>query len=223
VIVIFFQGFKVELPVKHERVRGYEGTYPIKLFYTSNMPIILQSALVSNFFFISQLLYNRFPTNFLITSLGVWQDASGYGNYKVPVAGIAYYLSAPTTVAEIFRDPLHTVIYLTFVLGTCALFSVTWIEVSGTSARDVAKQLRDQQMVIRGHRQQSMYKILNRYIPTAAAFGGLCIGLLSVFSDFMGAIGSGTGILMAVGIIYQYFELFAKEAAETGSFYGTLM
>ena len=30
---------------------------------------------------------------------------------------------------------------------------------------------------------------LNRYIPTAAAFGGLCIGALSVLADFMGAIG----------------------------------
>lgn len=28
-------------------------------------------------------------------------------------------------------------------------------------------------------------------------------------ADFMGAIGSGTGILLAVTIIYQYFELFA--------------
>ena len=53
-----------------------------------------------------------------------------------------------------------------------------------------------------------MYKELNRYIPTAAAFGGLCIGALSVTADFMGAIGSGTGILLAVTIIYQYFEIF---------------
>lgn len=56
----------------------------------------------------------------------------------------------------------------------------------------------------------------NRYIPTAAAFGGLCIGALSVLADFLGAIGSGTGILLAVTIIYQYFEIFVKEQAEVG-------
>jgi preprotein translocase subunit SecY len=50
----------------------------------------------------------------------------------------------------------------------------------------VAKQLKDQQMVMRGHREQSMVHELNRYIPTAAAFGGLCIGALSVLADFMG-------------------------------------
>lgn len=59
-----------------------------------------------------------------------------------------------------------------------------------------------------------------RYIPTAAAFGGLCIGGLSVMADFLGAIGSGTGILLAVTIIYQYFEIFVKEQSEMGSLGG---
>lgn len=80
----------------------------------------------------------------------------------------------------------------------------------------VAKQLKEQQMVMRGHRDNSMIHELNRYIPTAAAFGGLCIGALSVLADFLGAIGSGTGILLAVTIIYQYFEIFVKEQAEMG-------
>jgi len=84
-------------------------------------------------------------------------------------------------------------------------------------ALQVAKQLREQQMVMRGHRETSMIHELNRYIPTAAAFGGLCIGALSVLADFMGAIGSGTGILLAVTIIYQYFEIFVKEQNEMGS------
>lgn len=43
-------------------------------------------------------------------------------------------------------------------------------------------------MVMRGHRDTSMIKELNRYIPTAAAFGGLCIGALSVMADFMGML-----------------------------------
>merc|ERR1712014_282347 len=47
-IVIYFQGFKVDLAVKYQKIRGQQGSYPIKLFYTSNIPIILQTALVSN-------------------------------------------------------------------------------------------------------------------------------------------------------------------------------
>lgn len=32
-------------------------------------------------------------------------------------------------------------------------------------------------------------QVLNRYIPTAAAFGGACIGALTIVADFLGAIG----------------------------------
>lgn len=65
---------------------------------------------------------------------------------------------------------------------------------------------------MQGHRDSSLMHELNRYIPTAAAFGGMCIGALTVVADFMGAIGSGTGILLAVTTIYQYFEMFVKES-----------
>lgn len=46
--------------MRSKKARSQQGNYPIKLFYTSNMPIILQSALVSNLHFISQLLYKRY-------------------------------------------------------------------------------------------------------------------------------------------------------------------
>jgi len=209
-VVIYFQGWRVDLPVKYTKHRGRQGSYPIKLFYTSNMPIILQTALVSNLYFMSQLLYNRAPTNILVRLLGKWQETEGGGGSQ-PVGGIAYYISPPRTFAEIVYDPFHAVLYLFFILASCAMFSRTWIDVSGSSPKDVAKQLRDQEMCFLGHRDSSLIKVLNRYIPTAAAFGGMCIGALTVVADFTGAIGSGTGILLAVTIIYGYYEMFQKE------------
>merc|ERR1712023_236670 len=219
IIVIYFQGFRVDLPVKSQKQRGQQGSYPIKLFYTSNIPIILQTALVSNLYFFSQLLYRRFKTNMLVNILGQWQEVD-YSGQSIPVGGLAYYVSPPGNLSEILDDPLHALVYLTFMLTACALFSKTWIEVSGSSPNDVHKQLTDQQMTLMGHRQTSLITVLNRYIPTAAAFGGMCIGALTVMADFMGAIGSGTGILLAVTIIYQYFEIFMKErGSESLSFF----
>jgi protein transport protein SEC61 subunit alpha len=215
VVVIYFQGFRVDLPVKYQKYRGQQGSYPIKLFYTSNIPIILQTALVSNLYFFSQLLYKRYSTNVLVQLLGRWQDVDGGQN--VPIGGLAYYVSPPNTLAEILYDPIHAIFYFAFILGACALFSKTWIEVSGSSPKDVAKQLRDQDMIIKGFRDKSVITVLNRYIPIAAAFGGMCIGALTVAADFMGAIGSGTGILLAVTIIFQYFEMFVKEQGSEGS------
>ncbi|KAK8136104.1 protein transport protein SEC61 alpha subunit [Apiospora sp. TS-2023a] len=180
--VIYLQGFRVEIPVKSSRQRGARGSYPVRLFYTSNMPIMLQSALSSNIFLISQMLYSRFSENLL----------------------------------DALLDPIHTFVYIAYMLTACAIFSKTWIEVSGSSPRDVAKQLKDQGLVMAGHRDQSMYKELKRIIPTAAAFGGACIGALSVASDLMGALGSGTGTLLAVTIIYGYFEIAAKEGDLAG-------
>jgi protein transport protein SEC61 subunit alpha len=217
-IVIYFQGWRVDLPVKYAKSRGQQGKYPIKLFYTSNMPIILQTALVSNLYFLSQLLYNRYGGNILVRLLGVWKELKENPGNSVPVSGLAYYISPPQTLSSIVKDPIHAVFYLTFILISCALFSKTWIEVSGSSPKDVAKQFRDQQLILKGHRNNSILHELNRYIPAAAAFGGMCIGLLTILADFLGAIGSGTGILLAVTIIYQYYEMFEKYNSDPNAF-----
>ena len=219
-IVLFFQGFRVDLPLVSTKQRGATSTHPIRLFYTSNMPIILQAALVSNLYFFSQLLYKRFPSNFFVGLLGRWEEleyGQSYGQ-SIPVGGVAYYITAPQSFGEMFVDPIHAIVYVSFVLTTCALFSKAWINVSGTSPRDVAKEIKQAEMTLKGFRsnEEEMAVHLDRYIPTAAAFGGMCIGALTVLADFLGAIGSGTGILLAVSIIQQYGEILGREASELG-------
>ncbi|KAK9150620.1 hypothetical protein Syun_008929 [Stephania yunnanensis] len=223
-IVNYLQGLRVLLNVKSRNARGQQGSYPIKLFYTSNMPIILQSALVSNLYFISQLLYRKFSGSFIVNLLGKWKESEYAAGQFTPVGGLAYYITAPSRIQLFTQQTFHSwqlrsyssksfpCLVLSYFHAVCVrLFSKTWIEVSGSSARDVARQLREQQMIMPGHRD--VEDRLNRYIPTAAAFGGMCIGGLTVLADLMGAIGSGTGILLAVTIIYQYFETFEKEKA----------
>lgn len=56
----------------------------------------------------------------------------------------------------------------------------------------------------------------NYYIDKCVTFIVWNIILKTVLSSFLGAIGSGTGILLAVTIIYQYFEIFVKEQSEVG-------
>ncbi|AWU76629.1 protein transporter SEC61 subunit alpha [Pichia kudriavzevii] len=208
--VVYLQCLRVDLPIKSTRQRGPLNVYPIRLFYTSNMPIMLQSALTSNIFIISQMLYSRFPNNLLVKLIGSWEATHG-GQQLFAVSGLSYYMQPPLNFQEAMLDPIKTVIYVAFVLGTCAFFSKTWIEVSGTSPRDVAKQFKDQGLVIAGHRETSVYKELKKIIPTAAAFGGATIGALSVISDMCGCLGSGTSILMAATTIYGYYEMAAKE------------
>jgi preprotein translocase subunit SecY len=62
-------------------------------------------------------------------------------------SGICYYMTPPHTLKAALTDPIHTLIYIGFITSACAVFSKTWIEVSGSGPRDIAKQLKDQQMV----------------------------------------------------------------------------
>lgn len=127
----------------------------------------------------------------LVRILGQWQEMEHTGE-SIPVAGIAYYISPPQNFRSILMDPLHFLVYLLFIMTCCALFSKLWIEISGEGPKEVAKRLKNEEMALTGHRATSLIKVLNNYIPTAAACGGIMIGLLTVFADMMGAIGSGT-------------------------------
>lgn len=65
-------------------------------------------------------------------------------------------------------------------------------------------------MTARGGTHKLLKKKLDKYIPTAAYVGGVCIGILSLVADFLGAIGSGTGILLSCGIIYEFYVEYTK-------------
>ena len=53
-------------------------------------------------------------------------------------------------MADILANPFHGLFYIVFMLSACALFSKTWIEVSGSSAKDVAKQLKVSSLLHKG-------------------------------------------------------------------------
>lgn len=98
----------------------------------------------------------------------------------------------------------------------CALFSKLWLEMSGRSPNDVlAEFVRNDMFVVGRTKKESMIRVLNKYIPIAAITGSIFIALISIFADLLGAIGSGTGILLVVNIIYSYFEAFKNQGQRT--------
>ena len=63
-ILVYTQGMKVEIPIVSTKYRGFAATYPIKLMYVSNIPVILASALTANAVFLGQMLWaNLNPRN----------------------------------------------------------------------------------------------------------------------------------------------------------------
>jgi protein transport protein SEC61 subunit alpha len=105
-VVIFFQGFKVTLKLANNKTTS-DASYPIRLFYPSN--------------FFSQMLYRNFRGNFITSIFGTWQEA-GYQGQIVPVGGLIYYITSPKTFYDAITQPIHTVVYTLFVVGSTILF-----------------------------------------------------------------------------------------------------
>ncbi|TET18973.1 preprotein translocase subunit SecY [Candidatus Bathyarchaeota archaeon] len=212
-IVIYAEGVRIELPISYARYRGFRGRYPIKLLYVSNLPVIFASALFANIYFISQLLWNQ-PwgrNNFWVSLLG--QYAEGEGGQSQPVGGLVYYVISPQNLSDVASDPIRALGFVAIMVAFCVVFSLTWLEVGGLGPKMVAKQLIDSGMQIPGFRRSSktIESLLNRYIPTVAVLGGALVGLIASVANFFGVFGTGMGILLAVGILYQYYQLLMQE------------
>ena len=221
-IVIYLEGIRVELPMSYAGYKGFRSRYPIKLLYVSNLPVIFASALFANVFFFSQLIWSTQGqpapgTNLFFQIIGdfnVTTSSSG-GTSVSPVGGLAYFVTPPHNIQNVVAEPLRAVAYLGIIIAFCAVFSLIWLEVGGLGPTKVAQQLMDSGMQIPGYRRSGrpIESILKRYIPVVTVLGGIIVGLVAGLSDFLGVFGSGTGILLSVGIIYQYYELLMRERA----------
>ena len=113
-------------------------------------------------------------------------------------------------------DIARVVGYLIFFMFFCAIFSIIWVSTSGMDAESVSGQIEELGLQIPGFRRDPriIREILNRYIPTLAVLGGLTVGGLAAFADLTNAIGTGTGILLTVMIIYNFYEIIAARYVE---------
>jgi len=224
-IVIWFESTRVEIPLAYSGHRGFKGKYPMKLLYVSNIPVILVNALYANLLFFGQLLAGPDSALRSIPELTFWLNligtfdppvsTGGQGNYLVPNGGLLYLLTPPRGLSEVVNDPLKAVIYLVIFIFLCIMLGRLWVEVSGLAPRDIAQQILDSGMQVPGFRssERIIERILKRYIPTLIILNGIIIAVMSFFADSLGALTSGTGLLIAIGIIHQYGETISKEVA----------
>jgi len=218
-VLVYIEGIRVELPITSIKYRGFQGVYPIKLLYVSNIPVILVSALGANVTFFSRLLDNYYGANApsWFHYLAVFPPATNSTTTSsYPIGGLIYYLTAPQSVSQTVADPVHSVIYLLYLVGMAVLFARLWVEIGGLNPRAVAKNLMDADVQVPGFRRTglSIEQMLNRYIPTLTIIGGILIGLVAGVSDLFGVFGTGIGILLMVDIILQYYQMLLKEQVE---------
>lgn len=220
-IVIWFESTRVEIPLAYKGYRGFKGKYPMKLLYVSNIPVILVNALYANFLFFGQMLVGPNSAlrgvvpELLLNLIGEFPTAPGAEGNLIPVGGLLYLLTPPQGLEQLIADPLRAIIYLLIFIFLCVMLGRVWVDVSGLAPRDIAQQIIDSGMQIPGFRSSDkiIERILKRYIPTLVILNGIIIAVMSFFADSLGALTSGTGLLIAIGIVHQYSESLAKEMA----------
>jgi len=158
------------------------------------------------------------------------------GSSPQPISGLMYYLSAlrgpsdwmPGMVQthpgmtelgfsalagwQIF---LHVMVDASFLIIGGIIFAIFWIETTGMGPKSVAAKIHNSGLQVPGYRRNpaSIEKLMERYIPKVTVIGGVIIGVLTLIASLLGTLGGagGTGLLLAVSIVYRLYEQVASE------------
>ena len=138
---------------------------------------------------------------------------------NTPISGLVYWLQSPNIVQNVIQGSFtltmvgQALVYaFIFMIGSI-IFSVFWMQTANMDAKSQAKQIMSSGLQIPGFRRDErvLEKILSRYIWPLTIVGGAAVGLLAALADLTGALSRGTGILLAVMIVYKLYEEIAKQ------------
>ncbi|MFH1249357.1 MAG: preprotein translocase subunit SecY [archaeon] len=228
-VVVWAQSIKVEVPLSFEKIRGFAIKWPLAFFYTSVIPVILAAALMANVQLFARLAENS-ANSCLLGDCGIGgKIASGMGwlgkfnSQGMAESGLSFWISAPhPTIIEAiitgsFRwiSLLQAFTHLLFFVAFSVLFAVFWVRTSGMDARNQAEQILSSGLHIPGFRRDPriLESILSRYILPLTVMGGAAIGILASVADMLGALVSGTAILLGVMIIYKMYQDISQQHA----------
>jgi preprotein translocase subunit SecY len=232
--VAYTESSRIELPLAHGGARGARGRYPIKLIYASNIPVILMAALLANVSMFSMLFWSH-PSFENVPILGHnWMLGYYDAGATRPSGGLAFYLSTINGVGDwllpllsknyldatgldksAFQIGIHVLVYVGIMIFGSVLFARFWIETTNMGPEAVASQIESSGMQIPGFRRDPrvLKRVLERYIPVVTVISGATVGGLAAGADLIGTVGnaSGTGVLLAVGIMIQLYDAIGRE------------
>ncbi len=227
-IVVWAQSLKVEVPLSFGRLRGFGMRWPLAFFYTSVIPVILAAALISNIQLFASLAQNAASACLKGASCGLGAQIASkmtwlgtFSSQGQAVSGLAFWLHAPNILDAIITKSfipqfiLQALTHMLFFVFFSVIFAVFWVRTSGMDAKTQAEQILASGMQIPGFRRDErvLESILSRYIMPLTIMGGIAIGFLSAISDLLGALVSGTSILLMIMIVYKMYEDISKQHA----------
>ncbi len=225
-IVVWAQSLKVEVPLSYGRLRGYSVKWPLSFFYASVIPVILTAALIVSIQVFGGILENAAAPCLVEggTCAGLAKFASYFGflGHFVDgqaVSGLSFWMGSTNLLELIIRGgflPKYILQGLTHILiyiFLSTIFAIFWVKTSGMDAKTQAHKISSSGLQIAGFRQDErvLESILERYIMPLTVMGGIAIGLLASVTNLMGALISGTAILLVIMIFFQFYQSIANQ------------
>ena len=223
-IVVWAQSLKVEIPLSFGRLRGYTMKWPLSFFYASVIPVILTAALVANLQLFGGIFENAAASCVVGNCTGLAKFASYFGwlgsfvNGQA-VSGLAFWMGSTNILELIIRGGLLPIFllqgltHILFFIFFSTIFAIFWVKTSGQDAKSQAHKISASGLQVAGFRQDEriLESILDRYIMPLTVMGGIAIGLLAAVTDLLGALVSGTAILLVIMIMFQFYQNIAQQ------------
>lgn len=231
--VVWAQSLKVEIPLSFGKVRGYSVRWPLSFFYASVIPVILTAALIANIQLFGGLVENaaepcisgvsgnstEIPECSGMAKIASYFTFLGSFSNGQAVSGLAFWAGSTNLVELAIKGGLRPILLLqglTHILIFVILstvFAVFWVKTSGMDAKAQAKKIAASGLQVAGFRQdiRILESILDRYIMPLTIMGGIAIGLLASATNLLGALVSGTAILLVIMIMFQFYQNIVKQ------------
>jgi len=225
-VVVWAQSLKVEIPLSFGRVRGYGVKWPLSFFYAGVIPVILTAALVANLQLFGGMIENAAAP--CLTGVGECVGSAKFASFftflgrfsgGTAVSGLAFWLGS-TNILDLFirggflpRYILQGITHTIFFMGLSTLFAIFWVKTSGSDSKGQARKIASSGLQVAGFRQDQrvLESVLDRYIMPLTVMGGLAIGFLASITNLMGALVSGTAILLVIMIANQFYKNIAEK------------
>ncbi|ABM81153.1 preprotein translocase subunit SecY [Hyperthermus butylicus] len=197
-VLIYFQLMRVYIPVTSPRYGSIKTRIPLNFIYVTNIPILFVAIAVSDIKVFE----------IVIASL------LGADNPLVRGMDVLYnYVSPPRGLLAAVADPLRTLTFALAWLALGLLFGFIWVEIAGLSPRQQAENLIKSGMELPGIRKnvKLLERILARYIYPLTVISSLLVTTMAILADVFGAYGTGSGLVLLVGIIYNFYQALVYE------------
>ena len=217
-LVCYIQNIRYELPIRSPRARGTNQMYPVQLVYTGSLSVIFSYVVLFYThvvaFVLIQLVAKNDPASIICKCLGHYEPVNNI--IAAPTFPLSMLTPPRSLVGGAMQQPLSFVVYSLFIIVSGTWFAYRWQQVSGMSARDLARDFKEQSITLLGRREQNLARELNKVIPVAATTGATVLALVTIVGELLGLKGKGAGIVVGVAGGFSLLELITMEFQESG-------